>query len=507
MSLPPIIPIEIPALSATQTRMAERTARELKSRYPEITLEPIFAHLAVDHIDDRPSLHCDDLTEIMRPPSKGSITFYQERARLRAVAGDFVATSFPPNDKYERYCTQQLGLGPVHWITPKPHGDPHRLAEACWQDRSVRRKLVHAIRSGELRYIHPHYGTKAVWQLALLLQQASHMHLGVIGAPPGLSAFVNDKGRFAELVRQLFGKAALPPTKMVWNKALAADELCELCHGRSQNVSVKLPSSAGGEGNLVFSGAAFCNKTMTELRTLLEAELPKLGYEVGDELVVSIWEDDVLAAPSVQYWIPPQGAGQASFEGIYKQFITGSEGNFAGSAPTQLPDTLRDSALEQTQVLARIFQELGYVGRCSFDLLLVGPTLANASLHFIECNGRWGGTSLPMTFLNQIFGSWHDHPYAVLTSQFEGDDPSLSFSEVFNALKNDLLDLRTVQDRGAMQAIQRMKGKQILIHPRRIEEKREITTILLTESWEAAENTVATDLKSRLSTPLSEPQT
>ena len=184
MSLPPIVPIDLPSLPHAKVLLAEQTARELEAKFPAIKLEPEFKHLATEHIDSRPSLHCDDMTEIMRSPSSGTLAFFQDRARLRAVAGDFVAVSFPHDEIYERYCVEQLALGPVKWLTPAIPKDPHRLAEACWQDRAIRRTLVHAIRNDGLRYIHPHYGTKAIWQLALLLEQASHMPISVIAAPP-----------------------------------------------------------------------------------------------------------------------------------------------------------------------------------------------------------------------------------------------------------------------------------------------------------------------------------
>jgi len=57
--------------------------------------------------------------------------------------------------------------------------------------------------------------------------------------------------------------------------------------------------------------------------------------------------------------------------------------------------------------LAVLLQELGYFGRCSFDAVISGPDLDNAELHWIECNGRWGGVSLPMTLANRLSGGSH----------------------------------------------------------------------------------------------------
>jgi hypothetical protein len=47
-------------------------------------------------------------------------------------------------------------------------------------------------------------------------------------------------------------------------------------------------------------------------------------------------------------------------------------------------------------------QELGYVGRCSFDHLVAGDPRGEPQVVFTECNGRWGGTSTPMSFLDRL---------------------------------------------------------------------------------------------------------
>ena len=47
-------------------------------------------------------------------------------------------------------------------------------------------------------------------------------------------------------------------------------------------------------------------------------------------------------------------------------------------------------------------QELGYVGRCSFDHLVTGDLNGEFQVLFTECNGRWGGTSTPMSLLDRL---------------------------------------------------------------------------------------------------------
>jgi len=45
---------------------------------------------------------------------------------------------------------------------------------------------------------------------------------------------------------------------------------------------------------------------------------------------------------------------------------------------------------------------LGYVGRCSFDLLVVGDPEGEFRVRYVECNGRWGGTSTPMHLVERV---------------------------------------------------------------------------------------------------------
>jgi len=55
--------------------------------------------------------------------------------------------------------------------------------------------------------------------------------------------------------------------------------------------------------------------------------------------------------------------------------------------------------------LASPLQSLGYIGRASFDALLVGASPEQATIHWIECNARWGGVSIPMTAARRLLGS------------------------------------------------------------------------------------------------------
>ncbi|MGO9174265.1 MAG: hypothetical protein ACLP7P_20190 [Rhodomicrobium sp.] len=79
----------------------------------------------------------------------------------------------------------------------------------------------------------------------------------------------------------------------------------------------------------------------------------------------------------------------------------GEEGTFVGSVPAELPEKWQHRLVEDALRLAPALQLLGNFGRCSLGTLLVGQTLDSAVLHWIECNGRWGGVSIPMTIVNR----------------------------------------------------------------------------------------------------------
>ena len=148
----------------------------------------------------------------------------------------------------------------------------------------------------------------------------------------------------------------------------------------------------------------------------------------------------------MQLWIPPRAEGPAIVEGAFVQTIYGDGGSFGGSRPASLPSDLEQQLTDHCWLLADVFQRLGYVGRCSFDLILVGTDLDDCHPEFIECNARWGGTSLPMTLLHRIFGDWTvRRPFSIEVFR---DVPGLehaTFEEVQEEFSNELFDVRSGQ--------------------------------------------------------------
>jgi hypothetical protein len=89
-------------------------------------------------------------------------------------------------------------------------------------------------------------------------------------------------------------------------------------------------------------------------------------------------------------------------EGIFEQLVAGPNGEFIGSVPATIGDRWAVSIGTEALRLATLFQYLGYFGRCSFDAVIAGHNDSSAALHWLECNGRWGGVSVPMTLANRL---------------------------------------------------------------------------------------------------------
>ncbi|HXV62689.1 MAG TPA: hypothetical protein VEK15_18460, partial [Vicinamibacteria bacterium] len=82
------------------------------------------------------------------------------------------------------------------------------------------------------------------------------------------------------------------------------------------------------------------------------------------------------------------------------QILEGEEKIFVGSRPSTLAKTLNRRLTGASLRCAEALQNLGYVGRCSFDFLVVD----GEQIRFTECNGRWGGTSIPMSLVDRLVG-------------------------------------------------------------------------------------------------------
>ncbi len=139
-------------------------------------------------------------------------------------------------------------------------------------------------------------------------------------------------------------------------------------------------------------------------------------------VLVSVWEVPVVLTPSIQMWIPHSSAGGPVVEGIFDQAVSGPVDRFIGCAPSLLSADRQLEMAREGMTIGLFLQELGYYGRASLDAIFVGTDVEDASLHWVECNGRWGGTSIPMTMVNRLTGDWKDHPFVVATDLYAFSD-------------------------------------------------------------------------------------
>lgn len=481
----PVRPHAEAAPSAAEIDRVETLAGELAHEQPALAPSDSIRPLIPETLEDAPSLHLDDLSEIALLDRFYDVSFFQDRARFRAKDGDFVASCGPRIPEFEAYCEVQLGLGAVKWLHPEPRVSGFRVAAACWTDRGVRQTLVRALRAGNLYYVHPHIGSFPVWATATLLRRASRRPLKVIAPHPALARSVNNKDWFADVVTRLFGRQLIPFTTFAWNYATAARLVQKLAED-SRLIVLKVPNSAGGAGNLVVPAAEFAGRSVGTIRKVLKDIVGGLAWIGRRRLLISSWETDVACAPSAQLWIPPPADGPPVVEGLYEQTLEGPEGFFVGSKPANFGGDLAKEIATRCWLLGLLYQRFGYIGRCSFDMLLVGESLERSRLKFVECNGRWGGTSIPMTLMNRLFGDWADQPYA--TREYEiARLEEYSFADLLDHFSQRMFDART----GC--------GNLILYNAGGIKIRSGIDVLALGGTWEDAVHILQVDFPQRLS--------
>jgi hypothetical protein len=306
-----------------------------------------------------------------------------------------------------------LGLGEVDVLVPKATARQRSLVTCCLGDADFIEYLADRAQCHHGFNVVPYMATGAVWSLAGAVAAHSGADVRVAGPPARLARRVNDKIWFAERVTEVLGRGGLPPVYSAFSLSALARRLVALAR-RNPSVAVKLPDSAGSGGNFVFEVAGLARQTPRLLPDRLREMLTKAGWRGGFPLQVTGWERPVVASPSVQLWIPAGEHGLPVVEGVFDQFLRGSTAVFAGASPSELPARWQHRLACEAVRIGFVFQVLGYFGRCSFDAILIGKDADPDQLHWVECNGRWGGVSIPMTLANRLVGDWRRRPFVVV---------------------------------------------------------------------------------------------
>jgi hypothetical protein len=246
--------------------------------------------------------------------------------------------------------------------------------------------------------IHPYMGIEDVWELAARLAVDSRSPVHVLGPPPPVTWIANDKASFDELVTRVLGRDALVETRIARDVPSIRSNLRALAR-RHERVGLKRTRCASAMGNAVFASSAV--RSELGAAEAVSEFLRRTEWPEGEEVLAVAWLDTDLS-PSTQLWIPPIGRGAPRLDGIYEQILVGEEKVFVGSRPSTLPESLNAVLAAHALQVGAALQELGYVGRCSFDHLVAGDPRGEPQVVFTECNGRWGGTSTPMSFLDRL---------------------------------------------------------------------------------------------------------
>ena len=345
----------------------------------------------------RPTLQLDDVSGIPFLVDVAGVEEYQHRGRLRAEDHDIYVTVTPEAAGYEPYCRDTLHMGAPEHLVADPIGPPIAVARACTAG-GTHTRLVEAARDAGGLAVHPYMGIEDVWELAAMLSVDSRTQVRVISPPPPVTWIANDKALFDELVARVLGREALVETRISRDAAAIETDLRMMAQ-RHNRVGLKRTRCASAMGNAVFASRdVYSDRDAAEM---VQEFLCRTEWPDGEDVLTVAWLDTDLS-PSTQLWIPPLGSGEPHLDGIYEQILKGERKVFVGSRPSTLSDAVNQELATGALMVAAALQELGYVGRCSFDHLVTGDPNGEFQVVFTECNGRWGGTSTPMTLLDRL---------------------------------------------------------------------------------------------------------
>lgn len=414
-------------------RTVRRLAGRIRSQEPRLRNTRPFGPGVCSARLEGPALLLGDHTGVALREERG-VPELEYRMLAVSSGGDVLALSAPRCPAFEDYVAATLGFGPVEVLRPCREGWP--LWRRCMHDPAVMEALTGRADRHRRFTIVPYMAHGGVWRLAAAVAAGSRARVAVAGPPPVLNQRVNDKLWFARRVRELLGPRSVPEARAAHGPAALASQVAWFAR-RFDRVCLKLPSSAGSEGNATLEAGPLRRMGLRALRDLLCDLVDSRSWGERFPLLVGVWEAPVFCSPSVQLWIPEEGQDPV-VEGVFCQVLEGLAGRFVGVAPSPLPQPWLERVAAEAALLGGLLQELGYFGRCSFDALVVGSDLAAADLLWIECNGRWGGTSLPMTLVSRLAGRGRRPPFFV-ADRSRLDLPPRSFARVLQDLDPLLL--------------------------------------------------------------------
>lgn len=420
-------------------QLSDLTARLLRDE-PALRSSRDFGPFVYQGKGGGPSLIIGDLSEIpLMPHVLNAQRDY--RMALLARPADIVIVR-DRDTTYEEYLASHLGISDVTYLeAPRSFNGP--VAVAARKSLDLSHKLMQLADNGLT--LNTYFTTQTTWRLAKYLGDAVCRAMHVCGPSPRLSQRVNDKLWFTDVTRQLIGKTATPPTMRGYNLAAAAAKIAYFAR-RSDRVVAKIPNSAGSAGNVTFLSADIATKSEQALRSMLNARLAATGWTGQFPILVGVWDSDVRCSPSVQLWVPHRSDGLPYTEGVFEQRTRNVDAAFIGASLSALPPAMQARLSEEAVMIATVFQALGYYGRCSFDAVIHSNSDGEDDIHWIECNGRWGGVSIPMTLAMRLNGGTMPEGFLVV-QEYRKDLARLTTQDCL-MLFDDLLFCKGHQEEG-----------------------------------------------------------
>ncbi len=433
----PIVKVRDVTVTEPERHRVEQLAAEMLARRPSIASTAFFGSEVASGLGDGAAVLIGDKSEIRLLAPAGQDTL-EYRIAMLADDRDLLVLATDRCRAFESYMGGLIGKQPpVVLETRKANTAPGApSAVRCLNDPGLFGALCrHIVRHNGATLV-PYISTGSIWRLARHLNAATGIPITICGPPPNLAQCVNDKIWFAALVGSLLGDRSLPPTRTAYGPAALTSHIHRLAK-KWDRLVIKVPDSAGSAGNFpVRSDAIRSLKARQLYRRLQDLMAPVVSRE-DFPLMVEVWDCDVLANPSVQVWIPEKQQGPPVIEGVFEQILLGERGTFVGAGPGTLETALDERLCLEAMLLSLLLQELGFFGRCSFDAVVASAEAGGQDIHWIECNGRWGGVSLPMTFMNRLFPSGNLPRYAVVQLA-ELAFTGMAFDAALQAVEPDL---------------------------------------------------------------------
>jgi len=376
-----------------------------------------------------------------------SISGLEYRMSLLAREGDIFLVRGGQNKSFDRYRSEYLSVGTLNVVEipdSKP-GVPISVDTNSQQFKTILSAVRSAVKSGECLTLVPYIGMDSIWLLASALAREVKTEVRVAAPPPRLTRRVNDKLWFADRVVQVLGEQSVPPVRRAYGPA-AMTGLVQDFANKFDQVVVKVTDSAGSFGNVKLASADLLRLSTEVVQSRLLSELHSRGWHDQFPLMVEVWDSAVLSSPSIQIWIPEPLAGAPIVEGIFDQSISTDNDRFVGATVACMPEQWEHRLVDESTQLAYLLQRLGYFGRVSFDTVIAGNNYDDAQLHWIECNGRWGGVSIPMTLLNRLLGDYRNKQFIIVQNAHTGGVVT-PFEQVVTCLR-DLLFKQGINQSG-----------------------------------------------------------